>query len=70
MYRYLMEGNKEDREQLFSVVPTDRTSNNVHSLKPRKFCLNTSEGKKNLSVKSGQMLEQVTQRLSLEILRT
>jgi len=45
MYKYLI-GNKEDGDQLFSVVPTDRTSNNVHSLKPRKFCLNTSGGEK------------------------
>lgn len=45
MYKYLI-GNKEDGDQLFSVVLTDRTSNNVHSLKPRKFCLNTSGGEK------------------------
>lgn len=45
VYKYLMEGSKEDGDQLLSVVPTDWASNYVHSLKPRKFCLNIS-GKK------------------------
>jgi len=40
VYKYLVEGSKEDRTRLFSVVTGDRTGGNGYKLKYKKFNLN------------------------------
>jgi len=39
LYKYLLGGNEEEADRLFSVVPTERTRDNGHILKTMKFHL-------------------------------
>ena len=58
--KHLIEGSKEDRARLFSVVPSDRTRCKGRKLKDVKFHL--SGTKIFFCCEDGQTLEQAAQR--------
>ena len=72
--KYLKGGCQEDRDSLFSVVPSNRTRRNGHKLKHRKYQLNMHISQHFFTVRVTEhwnwLPREVVESPSLEILKT
>jgi len=71
-YKYLQGGCQADEAKLFPVVPSDRTRDNGHKLKHRKFQLNSRKNFFTLRMTEPwtRLPRKVVQSPSLEIFKT
>ena len=72
VWKYLKRGCKEDRASPFSVVPSDRTRGNVHTLKHRRFPPNIGKHFFTVQVTKHwhRLLKEVVEPPSLEIFKS
>jgi len=72
VYKYLKGWCKEDRDRLFSVVPSDRTTSNGCKLKHKRFFLNIRKCFLTVRVSEHRhrLRRKVVESPSLEILKT
>lgn len=74
VYKYVLGECNEEGTRLFSVVSSDRTQDNVHKLKYRKFHLHIRNSiSSHIYCEGGQMLKQIAQRgseISVDLFKT